>query len=63
MEIIFESGPIYKITYEDGRTLNFKLIGGKDLTFEITNENNELELVKGSQWMNGFIIIEKTTGK
>ena len=57
--MIFELGPFYRVTYEDGKTLNFKLIGGKDLTYEITDENNKLELVNGSQWLNGFIKIEK----
>ena len=59
MERIFESGPIYRITYDDGKTLSFRLIGGKDLTYEVTDENNKLKLVNGSQWMNGFIKIEK----
>lgn len=59
MEIVFKSGTVYKITYEDGKILNFKLIGGKDLTYEVSDENNKLELVKGSQWMKGFIKIEK----
>lgn len=62
MEMIFELGPIYRVTYEDGKTLNFKLIGGKDLTYEITDENNKVEIAKASQWMNGFIKIEKVTG-
>ena len=62
MEIIFESGAIYKITFEAERTFTFRLFGGKDLTYEITDENNEIELVKGSQWMNGFVKIEKVAG-
>ena len=62
MEFIFESGAIYKITLEDGSTYSFKLIGGKDLMYERTDENNKLELVKGSQWMNGFVKIEKVVG-
>ena len=57
--MIFELGPIYRVTYEDEKTLYFKLIGGKDLTYEITDENNKVEIAKGSQWMNGFIKIEK----
>ena len=59
MEIIFELGPTYKIFFEDGKNLSFILKGGKDLTFKITDENNNQKLVKGSQWMNGFVKIEK----
>ena len=59
MELIFELGTIYRVTYEDGKTLNFKLIGGKDLTYEVADENDERKFINGSQWMNGFIKIEK----
>ena len=59
MEIIFELGSVYRITYDDGKTLCFKLIGGKELTYEVTDENDEREFVNESQWMNGFIKIEK----
>lgn len=59
MEIIFELGPTYKIFFEDGKILSFILKGGKDLTFKITDENNYQNLVTGSQWMNGFVKIEK----
>ena len=29
------------------------------MTFKITDENNNQKLVTGSQWMNGFVKIEK----
>ena len=54
MEIIFELGSVYRITYDDGKTLCFKLIGGKELTYEVTDENDEREFVNESQWMNGL---------
>ncbi len=59
MEIIFELGPVYKIFFEDGKNFSFILLGGKDLTFEITDESNKQVLIKGSTWMNGFVKIEK----
>lgn len=59
MEINIELGSIYRVTYLDGKTLYFKLIGGQDLTYEITDENNKVEIVKGSQKIDGFIKIEK----
>lgn len=62
MEMIFELGPTYKVTFENESALSFKVLGGENLTYEVTDENGKHDFITGSQWMNGFIKIEKVTG-
>ena len=57
--MILESGPIYQVTFLDNKSVTFRLIGGKDLEFELL-EGDEVKYVqKGDSWLKGWITLKK----
>ena len=56
-----ESGPIYLVTFPDNRTVTFRLIGGKELEFEIFEGDEVKDVWKGDSWLKGWVTLKKIT--